>query len=298
MFNSGKKIISFILVLFLFVGMVGIVNVDTSYAASKKIHLKKTTVSVVAGKTYQQKLIDKKGKTIKATKIKWKSSKTSVARINKKGKITAVKAGTAKMTARYKGKTYKFTVKVKKAKSSNDYTSKIYNYVNTNGFIPEDNRYISGDYCVESEIEYGQDSNGYSTETTYAISIKRGDKTKVYFNMYYKSASGTEERTILEYNAQSSVGYVGFLQFYYTNNKWYHYISEGEMLYNKYTGKSYSTEKGIVNITYGDNKNPAELNSYNTKALVEAEKKLVVGVDKLLNSKMKIRLRSIGFNNL
>lgn len=96
------------------VGMIGYINIDTTYAATKKIHLKKTTVSLNAGKTYQQKLIDKKGKTIKATKVKWKSKKTSVAKIDKKGKIKAVKAGTAKMTAKYKGKTYKFTVKVRK----------------------------------------------------------------------------------------------------------------------------------------------------------------------------------------
>jgi len=124
MINIRKKTISIVLMFLLLVNVVGVINVDTVYAASKKIHLKKATVSVVAGKTYQQKLIDKNGKTIKATKVKWKSSKTSVAKINKKGKISAIKAGTAKMTAKYKGKTYKFTVKVKKAKSSNDYTSK------------------------------------------------------------------------------------------------------------------------------------------------------------------------------
>ena len=108
-----RRTISFLLIFSLLIGIVGIVNVDTTYAATKKIHLKKTSISLVEGKTYQQKLIDKNGKTIKATKIKWKSSKTSVAKINKKGKITAVKAGTAKMTAKYKGKTYKFTIKVR-----------------------------------------------------------------------------------------------------------------------------------------------------------------------------------------
>lgn len=37
----------------------------------------------------------------------------SVAKISKKGKITGLNAGTAKMTAKYKGSTYKFTVVVK-----------------------------------------------------------------------------------------------------------------------------------------------------------------------------------------
>ena len=107
-----KLAVVFIATILLF-GYICVFNSDDGYAATKKIHLKKTTISLVAKKTYQQKLIDKKGKTIKATKVKWKSKKTAVAKINKKGKVTAVKPGTAKMTAKYKGKTYKFTVKVK-----------------------------------------------------------------------------------------------------------------------------------------------------------------------------------------
>ena len=118
--NIKRKTLSVLLIISLFIGMVGVVNVNISYAATKKIHIKKKTVTIVAGKTYQQKLISKKGKTIKATKVKWKSSNKKIAKINKKGKITAVKKDTVKMTAKYKGKTYKFTVKVKK---SNTYTS-------------------------------------------------------------------------------------------------------------------------------------------------------------------------------
>lgn len=108
-----KRGLAFLVVAFLIVGLVSPLNANVAYAAKKKIHVKKKTVSLVIGKTYQQKLIDKKGKTIKPTKVKWKSLKKSVAKITKKGKIKAVKKGTAKMTAKYKGKTYKFTVKVK-----------------------------------------------------------------------------------------------------------------------------------------------------------------------------------------
>ncbi len=117
MHKYKSKVLSLFLILTLFVGVFGVFNTDTAYAASKKIHVKKKTVTLVVGKKYQQKLIAKNGKKIKATKVKWKSKNPKIAKINKKGKITAVKAGTAKMTAKYKGKTYKFTVKVKKAKS-------------------------------------------------------------------------------------------------------------------------------------------------------------------------------------
>lgn len=118
MISIKKKTLSILLVFSLLVGIVAIGNTDTSYAASKKMHLKKTKVTLVVGKTYQQKLINNKGKTIKATKVKWKSSNDKKAKIDKKGMIKAVKKGTVKMTAKYKGKTYKFTVKVKNAPAS------------------------------------------------------------------------------------------------------------------------------------------------------------------------------------
>ena len=110
-----KKLLSILLILSLFVGMAGIVNVDTAYAASKKkAKIMTKSVTLQVGESYQQKVLNNKGKAIKAKKVKWKSKNKSVATINKKGVVTAVRAGTANMTAKYKGKTYKFTVMVKK----------------------------------------------------------------------------------------------------------------------------------------------------------------------------------------
>lgn len=112
--NLKKRAFSLFLICALLVAIAGVGNPDTTYAASKKTHLKKETISIVAGNAYQQKLIDKNGKIIKASRIKWKSRRKSIARISKSGKVNAVKAGTVKMTAKYKGRTYRFTVKVKK----------------------------------------------------------------------------------------------------------------------------------------------------------------------------------------
>ena len=112
MFERRKPIKSIAIITMFLLIMSVFVLPDETYAASK-IHLKKTSVSVTIGSSYQQKLINKSGKTIKATSVKWKSGKTSVAKVSKTGKITTVKVGTAKMTAKYKGKTYKFTVYVK-----------------------------------------------------------------------------------------------------------------------------------------------------------------------------------------
>lgn len=300
MSNKKRKFLSIILILSLFVGMVGYLSIDTTYAASKKIHLKKTSITLVKGKTYQQKLYDKKGKTIKATKVKWKSAKPSVAKINKKGKITAVKVGTAKMTAKYKGKTYKFTVKVKKAVSGKSAgIDAIYKYVKSNGYVQPSGKYISGDYCIESETKVEYNSRGQKVETTYAISIKSGNKNSVYFNMNKLIVdTGTNERTMVAFNKNSNNGEAGFLQGYYADGKFYQYISGGTIYYEKYTGKDYTKEKGIVDIYEGFNKTPLGINSYGTKYLVDNVQEMIIGVDKLLRDKIGIRLNKIGFSNL
>ena len=107
--NLKKRAFSLFLICALLVAIAGVGNPDTTYAASKKTHLKKETISIVTGNAYQQKLIDKNGKIIKASRIKWKSRRKSIAWISKSGKVNAVKAGTVKMTAKYKGRTYRFS---------------------------------------------------------------------------------------------------------------------------------------------------------------------------------------------
>lgn len=77
----------------------------------KKAYLKfsKKKTSLKAKKSYKYKV---KGYGIKASSVRFKSSKSSVLKINKKtGKATAKKKGTAKITASYKKA--KVTVKVK-----------------------------------------------------------------------------------------------------------------------------------------------------------------------------------------
>lgn len=78
-----------------------------SASAKAKPKLNKKKVTITKGKTFKLKL-----KNAKASKVKWSSSKKSVATV-KKGKITAKKKGKATITAKYKGKKYKCKVTVK-----------------------------------------------------------------------------------------------------------------------------------------------------------------------------------------
>lgn len=82
----------------------------SSFAA--KNCLNKTKVNMTAGSSIQLKLKCKTGK------VKWSSSKKSVATVSKKGKVKAHKKGTAYITARVRGKKYKCRIIVKEPPDS------------------------------------------------------------------------------------------------------------------------------------------------------------------------------------
>lgn len=82
--------------------------VITVKAATVKISAKKLSLTVGQSKTLKIKGTK--------TKVKWSTSNREVAVVNKKGKVTAKKAGKAKITARVAKKKYTCTVVVKKKK--------------------------------------------------------------------------------------------------------------------------------------------------------------------------------------
>lgn len=83
-------------------------TIDKDIAPAPALNKKKVTLK--AGKT---KKLSLGVSASEAKKIKWKSSKKSVVKVNKNGKIKALKKGKAVITASYGGNTYKCTVKVK-----------------------------------------------------------------------------------------------------------------------------------------------------------------------------------------
>lgn len=77
-------------------------------AKKSRVYLSRSKISAVQGKKYTLKM---RGTS---RKVKWSSTKKSVASVTSKGKITAKKAGTAYVKAKVGGKTYKCKVTVKK----------------------------------------------------------------------------------------------------------------------------------------------------------------------------------------
>ena len=113
----------------------------TAIAGLSTLKLNSSRITLNPGKSYTLK--------VNGTKLApaWKSSNSKIAAVNKKGRITAKKAGTAKITATLGGKKFVCTVTVKKASASSNKTvqnyTKVKNYLNKNGGYSEDgSRYI------------------------------------------------------------------------------------------------------------------------------------------------------------
>ena len=79
----------------------------------KKKSLKKTIYFNGKKQTYSLALFVN-NKAVKAEKIKWKSSKRTIAAVSKNGKLTVKKAGKVTITASYRGKRYKYNLVIKK----------------------------------------------------------------------------------------------------------------------------------------------------------------------------------------
>ena len=98
--KRNKKILTVITILLLIVCMA------VPVSAAGKINKKKATLKV--GQTLQLKVTGTKGK------VKWKSSKKSVATVSSKGRVKAKKKGSATITAKIGKKKYTCKVTVKK----------------------------------------------------------------------------------------------------------------------------------------------------------------------------------------
>lgn len=103
--------------------VVSIVSPDmavTGTAAGRSIRLNKSRVTITKGRTFTLKVKIKPARL--KSKVTFSTSKKKVAKVNKKGVISAVGTGSAKITARVKGTALKAVCKVtvKKAKDKTD----------------------------------------------------------------------------------------------------------------------------------------------------------------------------------
>lgn len=107
-----RKWVRILAVLFAVVLLAGQFLPDYSVDAAKRKRLNVKKLTLIAGKSKKLKVSG-----IKANKVKWTSSKKSVASVSKKGKVKAKKAGKTVITASFAGGRLKCKVTVKKRKA-------------------------------------------------------------------------------------------------------------------------------------------------------------------------------------
>ena len=158
-----KKLVSLALVLctilcvFSFPATAGAASAKTNTV--KKVTLNSKSETIYVGNTFQivPTASNSKGKTVSSAQFTYKSSKTSVATVTKKGLVTAKKAGSAKITVTEKasGKSAKLSVKVVKFTLKN-YPVKV----------------------------VGIDKNQYGANTEFTVTFNWSDKAVKQFRFY------------------------------------------------------------------------------------------------------------------
>lgn len=103
------KLIALLLMLSIIIPTAPLSSTAKVAQAATAIKLNKKTLSLVEGKTYTLKISDPKAK------VTWSTSKKSVATVSSAGKVKAIKAGSAVITATVNKKKYTCKVTVKKA---------------------------------------------------------------------------------------------------------------------------------------------------------------------------------------
>lgn len=123
-----KKVLSIITIVLSLIILVPVTipNISETYTVNATaIRLNKKNITLNVGKKYTLKMSGT------SKKVKWSSNKKSVAIVNSKGKITAKKKGTAKITAKVGNRKYTCTVKVTNASKANNISSQSVYITNT-----------------------------------------------------------------------------------------------------------------------------------------------------------------------
>ncbi|MGN0483977.1 MAG: Ig-like domain-containing protein [Lachnospiraceae bacterium] len=186
----------------------------------KSIRLNKNTIKIDRGKqlTLKASILPKKAKN---AKLQWKSSKPKVVMVNQKGKITAKKAGTAKITVTVKGtkKSAKCTVKVlipvsKLSVSPAKTTVKIKQKVQLKATISPKNAsyrtlvYQSQNKNIASVTTKGVVEGKKAGTTTILVQVK-GTKKQAKISVTVKGAVTPKPSDLTNPSEQPSVGFSG-----------------------------------------------------------------------------------------
>lgn len=175
-----KRLFSLFLILSLIGGMG--TSAMSAQAATAKLNKKKLTL--MAGNTYTLKVKKASGK------VKWKSSKKSVATVSSKGKVKAKKAGSATITARVSGKKLTCRVKVKSAAKGTKANPKSAYALNTFTFYQEEKK--SGKFSIKLlRFESGATAAAMAKNNS-TNPVPAANQEYIYFKFQIHYISGTQ----------------------------------------------------------------------------------------------------------
>lgn len=148
----------------------------TQADAAVKLNATKKTVNV--GESFTLKVSGSK------SKVKWSSTKKSVASVTSKGKVTAKQAGSATITAKVGGKTLKCNVTVNAKFSASEATKKISAVLKDTGkgvvAILKNNNKIP--VSVTAKLAYFKDGKMIDTASDANYAFEKGAECALFFH--------------------------------------------------------------------------------------------------------------------
>ncbi|MDE6251970.1 MAG: Ig-like domain-containing protein [Lachnospiraceae bacterium] len=196
----------------------------TVKAPAKKISLNTKHVTLKIGDTF--KLRAKVSPKDTTDKVKWSSSNSSVATVNGNGVVSAIRLGTAKITARTtSGKKVTCTVKVETSSKEENIRS-LKKYINKYGSVDNDgNKYIGtgGSYsgsdflfCIfydlaNDRLEFAGMSRGTVNYTSYISSLNMylGDNNAEY-TVIFGGYTGFKSNASFDFSTYDGKGNIHF----------------------------------------------------------------------------------------
>lgn len=240
----------------------------TAIAGLSTLKLNSSRITLNPGKSYTLK--------VNGTKLApaWKSSNSKIVTVNKKGRITAKKAGTAKITATLGGKKFVCTVTVKKASASSNKTvqnyTKVKNYLNKNGRYSEDgSRYIEMSIDADTTAVLSYDPKGNKLDMGLTLRVEEENIVSTVDVVVNCAKPDTAK-------VYSGI-FSGGVELYTTAN----------MKPSTYTGK-----QNIIFYNTSGSKANTEIQEAANATLQAA----MAGTEYILRSKLNMSLKTLGFN--
>lgn len=190
-----KKLISLVLIIALCLTAIPVYNADAA------IRLSKTNLTLDEGASYMLYLYG-------ATKtIKWASSNQSIAKVSTKGKVTAVKSGSATITAKVSSKKYTCKITVKNILTDEEAAQNITyeEHKTDHGLVVIFNNDNKVNLYMKANVTYYDASGGMlSTEDNSVGTFQAGKKAVLTFSLPHDSNYNTVDynRTDVKINTE------------------------------------------------------------------------------------------------